>query len=94
MPPFGTAGILEGDDGDFTEAITHSADGYATRQMKGWLGMGEGRKIDWEGPGDASPGIVNELCQREFYQQWKRTMTANNVAEIIPIQKSTQEGDI
>lgn len=91
---FGTAGILEGDDGDFTEAITHSADGYATRQMKGWLGMGEGRTIDWEGPGDASPGIVNELCQREFYQQWKRTMTANNVAEIIPVQKSTQKGDI
>lgn len=80
---FGTAGLLEGDDGDFTEAITHSADGYATRQMKGWLGMGKGRKIDWEGPGDASPGIVNELCQREFYLQWQKTMMAQSVSEIL-----------
>ncbi|MEW4983671.1 MAG: Rieske 2Fe-2S domain-containing protein [Cycloclasticus sp.] len=81
---FGSAGILEGDDGDFTEAITHSPNGYATRQMKGWLGMAAGRTMDWEGPGDASPGIVNELCQREFYAQWQRTMLAETTSEILP----------
>ena len=29
---FGPAGMLEGDDADFVESITHSARGYATRK--------------------------------------------------------------
>jgi 3-phenylpropionate/trans-cinnamate dioxygenase alpha subunit len=81
---FGPAGLLEGDDGDFVEAITHSAAGYATRQLKGWLGMGQGRKVPWDGPGEASPGLVNELCQRRFYEQWQRTMIAASVHDILP----------
>ncbi|MDX2424690.1 MAG: SRPBCC family protein [Cycloclasticus sp.] len=89
---FGTAGLLEGDDGDFTEAITHSAAGYATRQMKGWLGMAAGRKVNWDGPGDASPGIVNELCQREFYKQWQRTMMAETANDILPDQSISKGG--
>ncbi|HPB91752.1 MAG TPA: SRPBCC family protein, partial [Rugosibacter sp.] len=80
---FGPAGLLEGDDGDFVEAITHSAAGYATRQMKGFLGMGMGRKVPWDGPGEASPGLVNEACQRGFYDQWRRSMEATNAHEII-----------
>lgn len=80
---FGPAGLLEGDDGDFVEAITHSAAGYATRQLKGFLGMGQGRKAPWDGPGEASPGLVNEACQRGFYDQWRRTMEAENAHEII-----------
>jgi ethylbenzene dioxygenase subunit alpha len=83
---FGPAGLLEGDDGDFVEAITHSCNGYATRQLKGWLGMGQGRRVPWEGPGEASPGLVNEECQRTFYEQWKRTMTAKSPEGILPRQ--------
>lgn len=81
---FGPAGLLEGDDGDFVEAITHSASGYATRQLKGWLGMGQGRRVPWEGPGEASPGLVNEECQRTFYEQWLRTMKAKSPEGILP----------
>jgi len=86
---FGPAGLLEGDDGDFTEAITHSASGYATRQLKGWLGMGQGRRVPWDGPGEASPGLVNELCQRSFYEQWQRTMSAASVLDILPPKAAT-----
>lgn len=81
---FGPAGMLEGDDGDFVEAITHSAAGYATRQVKGYLGMGLGRRVPWDGPGVASPGLVNEHCQRGFYAQWARTMKARAPREILP----------
>ncbi len=88
---FGPAGLLEGDDGDFTEAITHSAAGYATRKLKGWLGMGQGRKVPWDGPGEASPGLVNELCQRSFYEQWQRTMMAASVHDILPKSRATAE---
>jgi ethylbenzene dioxygenase subunit alpha len=80
---FGPAGLLEGDDGDFVEAITHSAGGYATRQLHGYLGMGAGREMEWEGPGVASPGIVNEHCQRAFYRQWQRAMLARSAREIV-----------
>ncbi|MFZ2627783.1 MAG: Rieske 2Fe-2S domain-containing protein [Rugosibacter sp.] len=80
---FGPAGLLEGDDGDFVEAITHSAAGYATRQLNGFLVMGMGRKVPWDGPGEASPGLVNEACQRGFYDQWRRSMEAGNAHEII-----------
>jgi ethylbenzene dioxygenase subunit alpha len=80
---FGPAGMLEGDDGDFVEAITHSAGGYATRHVNGYLGMGAGRTISWDGPGEASPGIVNEHCQRAFYRQWERAMRAPDARTII-----------
>jgi 3-phenylpropionate/trans-cinnamate dioxygenase alpha subunit len=81
---FGPAGLLEGDDGDFVEAITHSAAGHATRGLKVWLGMGQGRRVPWDGPGEASPGLVNELCQRGFYEQWQRTMMAETIDGILP----------
>ena len=82
---FGPAGLLEGDDGDFVEAITHSASGYATRHLEVWLGMGQGRTVPWAGPGEASPGLVNEHCQRTFYGQWQRAMMADTADEILSL---------
>lgn len=79
---FGPAGLLEGDDGDFVESITHSGDGYATRQLNAYLGMGLNRWVDWDGPGIASPGVVNEVCQRAFYRQWAHAMSAPSAADI------------
>ena len=81
---FGPAGLLEGDDADFVESITHSARGYATRNLKVFNGQCLGRRRDFEGPGDASPGLVNEHCQRAFYQQWGRTMDAPDARAILP----------
>jgi 3-phenylpropionate/trans-cinnamate dioxygenase alpha subunit len=51
--------------------------------MKGFLGMGMGRKVPWDGPGEASPGLVNEACQRGFYDQWRRAMEAADAHGII-----------
>ena len=45
--------------------------------------------------GEASPGIVNELCQREFYAQWQRTMLAESACDILPqapVQKESVNG--
>jgi ethylbenzene dioxygenase alpha subunit len=79
---FGPAGLLEGDDGDFVESITHSAADYATRNLNAFLGMGLGREVAWQGPGIASLGVVNEVCQRAFYRQWAHTMQVPRAADI------------
>ena len=80
---FGPAGMLEGDDADFVESITHSARGYATRNLKIFNGQCLGQTREFDGPGVASPGIINEHCQRHFYDQWARSMDAGSTRDML-----------
>lgn len=72
---FGTAGILESDDGENFEECARTNRGHVTRQDYYYTGMGLGH----EGPHPDLPGIVSETLMaetgiRNFYRCWARMM--------------------
>ena len=72
---FGTAGMLESDDGENFEECTQTNRGYVTRQDYYYTGMGVGH----EGPRPDMPGVVSEVLMaetgiRNFYRTWARMM--------------------
>jgi phenylpropionate dioxygenase-like ring-hydroxylating dioxygenase large terminal subunit len=72
---FGTAGILESDDGENFEECARTNRGHVTRQDYYYTGLGLGH----EGPHPELPGIVSETIMaetgiRNFYRCWARMM--------------------
>ena len=91
MLTFGTAGILESDDGENFENCTHSNRGYSTRQGTIYLGMGRGReRTDPEMPGLISDGWVNEASTRGMYRRWAELMEGTPWSELSKTSKSDQ----
>ncbi|PCH84539.1 MAG: naphthalene 1,2-dioxygenase [Piscirickettsiaceae bacterium] len=83
MLTFGTAGILESDDGENFENCTHSNRGYSTRQGKLYLGMGRGlERTDSEMPGLVSDGWVNEMSTRGMYRRWAELMEGRSWSDL------------
>jgi phenylpropionate dioxygenase-like ring-hydroxylating dioxygenase large terminal subunit len=74
---FGTAGLLESDDGENMESCTHSNAGWKARQgrMVVNMGLAEGRREPGM-PGIVGDGALGELAQRGFYRFWAETMAA------------------
>lgn len=74
---FGTAGLLESDDGENMESCTHSSQGWKARRgrMVTNMGLAEGHR-DPDLPGIVGDGALGELAQRGFYRFWAETMAA------------------
>ena len=83
MLTFGTAGILESDDGENMEQCTQTNRGYSTRQGTLYLGMGKGHEyLDPELLGLVSKGWVNEAPQRGMYRRWAEFMEGKPWSEL------------
>jgi len=79
MLTFGTAGILESDDGENFENCTNSNRGHSTRQGTVYLGMGQGHERQEAGlPGIVSDGWVNETSTRGMYRRWAEMMSGKS----------------
>ncbi len=80
---FGTAGMLESDDGENFEECTRNNRGYVSRQDYYYTGMGQGH----EGPHPEMPGVVSEVLMaetgiRNFYRCWARMMNGDDWSRI------------
>ncbi|RLA04356.1 MAG: aromatic ring-hydroxylating dioxygenase subunit alpha [Gammaproteobacteria bacterium] len=83
MMTFGTAGMLETDDGENMEGCTGSNRGWMTRQGKIYSGMGqinEGPNSEW--PGIVNEGFVAETSYRGFYRTWADMMSGKSWEEM------------
>lgn len=79
MMTFGTAGMLETDDGENMEQCTASNRGYVTRQGTLYAGMGQVREGPHpELPGIVGQGIVCETANRGFYRRWAEFMAGRD----------------
>lgn len=74
---FGTAGMLEADDSDNMETMTHLNRGYMTR--KGWMnsqmGLGADRR-DAELPGVIGDSAIGETSYRGYYRFYQEILQA------------------
>ncbi len=83
MMTFGTAGMLETDDGENMEGCTGSNRGWVTRQGKIYSGMGQVNEGPHpELPGIVSEGIVAETSHRGFYRAWADMMSGKSWDEM------------
>jgi 3-phenylpropionate/trans-cinnamate dioxygenase alpha subunit len=83
MMTFGTAGMLETDDGENMEQCTGSNRGWVTRRGKLYSGMGQVREgVHPELPGIIGKGIVCETSNRGFYRRWAELMSGRSWEEI------------
>jgi 3-phenylpropionate/trans-cinnamate dioxygenase alpha subunit len=83
MMTFGTAGMLETDDGENMEQCTASNRGWVTRRGKLYSGMGQVREgVHPELPGIVGKGIVCETSNRGFYRRWAELMSGRSWEEI------------
>ena len=80
---FGTAGMLESDDGENMEACTHTNRGVVTRRGKLYCGMGQMTDSVRPGlPGVVGDGFVGETSYRGFYRFWREIMGASSWREL------------
>ncbi len=83
MMTFGTAGMLETDDGENMEGCTNTNRGWMTRQGKLYSGMGQiNEGPHSELPGIVSDGIVCETSYRGFYRAWADMMSGKSWEEM------------
>ena len=83
MFTFGTAGILESDDGENMEQCTQVNRGKVTRQGSVYLGMGKGRERKEPGlPGLVSDGWMSEASTRGMYRRWADLMSGDSWATL------------
>ena len=80
---FGTAGMLESDDGENFEECTQNNRGLNTRQSYNYAGMGK----DHEGPHPDMPGVISETLVaetglRNFYRQWARMVNGDDWTQL------------
>ena len=83
MMTFGTAGMLETDDGENMEQCTASNRGWVTRRGQIYSGMGqinEGRHPEL--PGIIGKGIVCETANRGFYRRWAEMVSGKKWDEM------------
>ena len=83
MMTFGTAGMLETDDGENMEQCTASNRGWVTRRGQIYSGMGqinEGRHPEL--PGIIGKGIVCETANRGFYRRWAEMISGKKWDEM------------
>ena len=79
MLTFGTAGILESDDGENMEQCTQVNRGLVTRRGTVYLGMGRGKEREEPGlPGLVSDGWICEASSRGFYRRWAELMSGDS----------------
>jgi len=80
---FGTAGMLESDDGENMEACTHTNRGVVTRRGKVYCGMGQKTDSVRPGlPGVVGDGFIGETSYRGFYRFWRAIMGASSWREL------------
>jgi len=80
---FGTAGMLESDDGENFEECTQTNRGFNTRQGYCHAGMGQQN----EGPHPDMPGVISdnlmaETGLRNFYRTWARMINGDDWTQI------------
>jgi 3-phenylpropionate/trans-cinnamate dioxygenase alpha subunit len=83
MMTFGTAGMLESDDGENMEQCTRINQGYVIGQDRLFAGMSLGmEKPHPEFPGLIGQGTVSEVALRGFYRRWMEMMDAQSWQEL------------
>lgn len=80
---FGAAGMLEADDSDNMESMTHLNRGFMTRQgtLNSQMGLGSDRE-DPELPGVIGDSAIGETSYRGYYRFYQEMLAAKNWAEV------------
>ncbi|MFP5465138.1 MAG: aromatic ring-hydroxylating oxygenase subunit alpha [Gammaproteobacteria bacterium] len=95
MMTFGTAGMLETDDGENMEQCTGSNRGWVTRRGKLYSGMGQVREgVHAELPGIVGKGIVCETSNRGFYRRWAELMSGRSWEEVAREPRSAPNREV